>query len=351
MKFTLGALKNEKDLRDIQLTQVQTPVAIPSKYITDISWIPVFNQLANGSCVGHAHSLAHIYNEFRENNKIVKLSPRYLYALSKKIDGAPNQQGTYPRVTAKVMTDNGCPNEGFCLNNNSLSHEDYINVVENPGMTTDAKNYKVKGYAFVANDKNAVKQAIYQNGLVYVTISVGNFDNPIKPGINGLHRVAIYGYDGDRFFYRNSWGKEWGDNGNGYFDWGQQELSDIMSFVDMPNEIKEEAKKKYQFFSEKEVVGLKPELVLLLDKARGIAGIPFSITSGYRTMVKNDEVDGVENSSHLSGEAVDLRARNSNEHFLITKALLEVGFNRISRKYPLHIHVDISRDKPQNILF
>ena len=108
---------------------------------------------------------------------------------------------------------------------------------------------------------------------------------------------------------------------------------------------------KYKYFKPNEVVGLKPELVSLLDKARGLAGIPFVITSGYRNVNKNDEVGGVEDSSHTKGEAVDLRARNSNEHFIITKALFQVGFIRISRKYPFHIHTDISQDKPQNVLF
>lgn len=112
-----------------------------------------------------------------------------------------------------------------------------------------------------------------------------------------------------------------------------------------------EVVKKYKYFSPKEIVGLKPELVEMLDKARGLAGIPFVINSGYRTKEHNSEIGGVENSSHLSGLAVDLRARNSVEHFKITKALMDVGFTRISRKYPNHIHVDCDKTKPQGVLF
>lgn len=107
----------------------------------------------------------------------------------------------------------------------------------------------------------------------------------------------------------------------------------------------------YKYFTAKEIVGLKPELVEKLDKARGLARIPFVITSGYRSVDKNEDVGGVPDSSHTKGEAVDLRARNSTEHFKITKALMDVGFNRISKKYSTHIHVDISVDKPQNVLF
>jgi len=110
-------------------------------------------------------------------------------------------------------------------------------------------------------------------------------------------------------------------------------------------------KKGYKYFADWEIKGLKPELVEMLDKARGLAGIPFVINSGYRTKEHNAEVGGVENSSHTKGLAVDLRARNSTEHYLITKSLLEVGFKRISRIYPSHVHCDIDETKPQNVLF
>jgi len=109
--------------------------------------------------------------------------------------------------------------------------------------------------------------------------------------------------------------------------------------------------KTYKYFSPREIVGLKPALVELLDKAREIAGIPFVINSGYRTSEHNAEIGGVESSAHITGEAVDIRAINATEHFLITKALFQVGFKRISRKYLNHIHCDIAVDKPQNVLF
>jgi len=114
---------------------------------------------------------------------------------------------------------------------------------------------------------------------------------------------------------------------------------------------KGEVTKKYKYFADWEIVGLKSELVEKLDQAREKAGIPFVITSGKRTTISNAEVGGVNSSAHLTGEAVDLRARDSHEHYLITKALLEVGITRISRGYPKHIHCDIAKDKPQEVLF
>ncbi len=341
--YTLGAIKNEKDLRDIHISQVQTPVSVPNEYFTDISWIPVFNQGNLGSCVGHAHAILHIYHEYKENGKIPKLSPRYIYALSKRVDGYAGE-GTYPRVSAKIEVEKGCATENTVLNDTTLSHAQYVNIGDTSDIENDAKPYKMKGYASVSNDAQSLKQALIQNGLVATSISVGGYTSPIKKGNIGLHRVIVYGYKGDRFYFRNSWGS-WGDSGNGYFDLADQALQDTMVFIDMPNELKEEAKKKYKYFSEKEIKGLKPELVKMLDVARGLAGVPFKITSGFRTKEENEKLKGsVEDSAHLVGLAVDLACPDSSYRFKMIKGLLDAGFTRIGvGKNFLHIDCDTTK--------
>ena len=107
--------------------------------------------------------------------------------------------------------------------------------------------------------------------------------------------------------------------------------------------------RKYKYFSDSEVKGLKPELVSLLDKARGIAGISFVINSGYRTVAHNKAVGGVANSAHLSGLAVDLRARNGAESYAIIKSAMEVGIKRIGinrKKNFIHLDVDYTKPTP-----
>lgn len=234
--YPTGAILNPIDLRRVKLFQVQGTVDIPKKYITDISMIPVLNQKKLGACVGHAHAIVHAYHEYKETGSIKNFSPRYLYALSKKLDGYAGE-GTYPEITAKIQKEKGCATESTVVNDTDLSHADYINVAETHEVVSDAFPYRNKGYAEPDNTKNGLKQAIFQNGVVAITISVGGYKTRIKKGKLGLHRVVVYGYSGDKFYFRNSWGSDWGNNGNGYFYWSDQELADLMVFTDIPDEI------------------------------------------------------------------------------------------------------------------
>lgn len=357
MKYTLGAIKNIPDIRDVPLTAVQTPVSVPNSYVTDISMIPVLNQGALGSCVGHAHAVIHTYFEYLETKNLKSFSPRYLYALSKKLDGYPSQ-GTYPRLTNSIMLKNGCALTDTVPNDTTLTHETYIDVKETVDVIKQAQPYKVKGYVFIPNNIESIKQAIFQNRLIAMSIHVGDFNHaPMKKGDIGSHRVVAYGYEviGNdlKILCRNSWGEQWGDKGNFFIMWSdfKDGIDDINTYTDIPNKILEEYKAiKYKYFKESEVVGLKPEFVAMLDKARGIAGVPFIITSGLRSPEKNKEVGGKANSAHLTGEAVDIACTDSAKRFKIVTALLNVGFKRIEVTNK-HIHVDVSKTLPQNVFF
>lgn len=105
-------------------------------------------------------------------------------------------------------------------------------------------------------------------------------------------------------------------------------------------------KTMYSYFKNNEIVGLKPEFVTLLDKARGIAGVPFIITSGFRTPEQNKLVGGVEDSSHEIGLAVDLRIKDSISGAKILLALVKVGFTRFGFYKDGHLHVDFDNSRP-----
>lgn len=85
-----------------------------------------------------------------------------------------------------------------------------------------------------------------------------------------------------------------------------------------------------------------------LEKARGIAGIPFKITSGYRTKEHNKKVGGVPNSSHLIGVAADIAVASGKERFIILNALIQAGFRRLGIAKTF-IHCDTDDTKPNSV--
>lgn len=107
---------------------------------------------------------------------------------------------------------------------------------------------------------------------------------------------------------------------------------------------------KYRYFKDNEIVGLKPELVKLLDDARHIAGTPFKLNSGYRTKAQNKKVGGVEDSAHLSGLAVDIACTTDSARHKIITALQKVGFNRIGIAKTF-VHCDLDKSKSPNVIW
>lgn len=119
-------------------------------------------------------------------------------------------------------------------------------------------------------------------------------------------------------------------------------------------------KKKWNYFSDEEVEGLQNEFIAKLDMARQIAGVPFIITSGFRSSEKNQSVIGaVPNSAHLKGLAVDLQVIDDRSLFKIIKGSMESGINRFgiyfrsgaTQYVPVHVHMDIDDTKPPEVIW
>ncbi len=92
------------------------------------------------------------------------------------------------------------------------------------------------------------------------------------------------------------------------------------------------------------------ELISMLDVARKKYGKSMAINSGYRTPEHNEKVGGKPDSSHIKGLAVDIACNNSTDRFKLAGILKEVGFKRIGMGATF-IHVDIDKDKSQNVLW
>jgi len=95
---------------------------------------------------------------------------------------------------------------------------------------------------------------------------------------------------------------------------------------------------------------MKQSTLNMLDDTRELAGVPFYVTSGYRTKKHNKNVGGVEGSSHTKGYAVDIRCKKSSDRYKIIYAALKVGFNRIGVSGSF-IHLDNDPNKPVNVIW
>jgi uncharacterized protein YcbK (DUF882 family) len=98
---------------------------------------------------------------------------------------------------------------------------------------------------------------------------------------------------------------------------------------------------------------MKKDFLVKLDDARGLAGIPFTITSGWRSRETNERLiregyKASKNSSHLAGVAVDIACNNSLNRIKIVSALIKAGFTRIGiAKTFIHVDSDITKNDAQ----
>jgi len=91
-------------------------------------------------------------------------------------------------------------------------------------------------------------------------------------------------------------------------------------------------------------VNMDPQFLTMLDRARGNAGTPFYINSGFRCPKHNAEVGGKPDSAHLFGLAADIRCKGSRARFKILDGLLMAGFDRIGIANTF-IHADNHKGK------
>ncbi len=95
---------------------------------------------------------------------------------------------------------------------------------------------------------------------------------------------------------------------------------------------------------------MNPFLIAVLYGLRVFLNGPVVVSSGGRNKKTNLNAGGVEDSSHVSFEAVDIKCKSSIRRFLILKYLLAVGITRIGI-YKTHIHFDVSKIKDQYVMW
>ncbi len=274
----LGALLNDKDYRDIQLDSFQPDVDLPEEYVTDISMLEVYDQGSLGTCVAQVLAEIKQFNEYQDTKKLLTFSRRFIYHFARVLSGLldSSNEGLPPRTASKVLVEKGACESSF-LPEIKASHKDYSNPFPTLSALSNALDFRVSGYAFGGEGEGAVKRALINNKVLGVSLPVdrdaitrktGKFGKPNLSNLSGRHYVMIYGYSGDRVYFKNSWGKAWGNNGNGYFNFSDYAglIKDVVAFTDIPQKLIEEAKNKAYVFSAILRKGSRGEAVKQLQK-------------------------------------------------------------------------------------
>lgn len=233
MTYAFGAIKSPPDHRDYIYGQMMPVGAVPERFL--LKEFPVRDQGRYGTCVGQAASGVKDWQERKNYRREVLTSPLFVYSECKKLDGIPDQEGTYPRVAFKVLKNAGICKEG-------TFPYSLMKDKQPPGTTErakdEAKEFVIGAYAKVQTLAE-IKQALMRDGPVMGALMVvSNFIEP-EPGgfipmpegfMMGGHAVVVTGWDdnlkhtykrpfmGKTTFQgflrvRNSWGARWGDNG------------------------------------------------------------------------------------------------------------------------------------------
>lgn len=110
----------------------------------------------------------------------------------------------------------------------------------------------------------------------------------------------------------------------------------------------------YRYFTEGEFTKARPSCSLSdmnesfmsrLDDARHIAGVPFVVTSAFRSKQYEIAKGRTGTSSHCLGLAIDIACSSNFNRLVILEALLKVGFRRIGiGKTFIHVDYDSSKN-------
>lgn len=91
---------------------------------------------------------------------------------------------------------------------------------------------------------------------------------------------------------------------------------------------------------------MNQEFLIKLDNCRHLAGVPFNVTSSYRTIQKNKAVGGAPNSMHVHGRAVDIVCTDGPTRYKIVQSALSLGLTVGIMERGIHID-----DRPTPTLF
>ena len=236
-----GCIKDKFDDRDYLMRAYLPVVKLPKKIDYTQKMSPIRDQGEEGTCVGFAvASGMKEYQEILDYQKLVELSPRFVYSECKKIDGMPEEEGTTIRASMQVLEKLGVCQEKL------WPYQPHQKDEPKEGAKANAQKFRIITYARILN-LNELRMVLLSKGPVVLGIEV--FEGMLKtktgmvplPKKNetsvGGHAICAVGYDDEKELvkFKNSWSEKWGQQGFGYLPYAYigRYMMDAWSSVDI----------------------------------------------------------------------------------------------------------------------
>jgi hypothetical protein len=188
---------------------------------------PARDQGRRGTCVAFAATSGH--ELVRAEG--LDLSDEFLYWAAKTRDGRPDEEGTTLAAASEALADLGQP-LAVTWPYDETRDSKGPGYTPPPGAEESALERRLVSAGGLALNAPAIRNAVDGGAVVvlglllhqewYVPLAEGRIAMPPDGAVAiGAHAVLIAGYidgegdGGGRFWVRNSWGSDWGDDGYG----------------------------------------------------------------------------------------------------------------------------------------
>ncbi len=195
----LGCIKDTFNGKDYLMRAYLPIMKLPKKVDYTAKLSPVRDQGSEGTCVSFAcASGMKEYQELLDYEKLVELSPRFIYNECKKIDGMPEEEGTTIRAGMRVLEGKGVCQEKF------WPYKPHQKDKPKKGAAVNAKKFCVMTYARILN-LNELRLSLANKGPCVIGVEVFEGMMETKTGLVpmpkknesslGGHAICSVGYD------------------------------------------------------------------------------------------------------------------------------------------------------------
>lgn len=241
MKHKLNWRPSRGDFRDHKFTAALKAKKLPPKVDMREVYKHVYDQGELGSCTANAAAGAVGFERAKQNEEGYRASRLFIYYNERVLEHSVNyDSGAQIRDSINVLY-----KQGACREHNWPYEVDEYKVKPTDKCYSTALNFKIKEYLKLDNSIIDDLKSCLADGFAFIygftvyesfesneVTKTGNVPMPqTHEKVLGGHAVMGIGYDDEKqvFICRNSWGSEWGDNGNFYIPYDYLTNTDLAS--------------------------------------------------------------------------------------------------------------------------